>query len=222
MARRRVDALACLGDIVGYGAQPRECLDIIMELPGAVIRGNHDEAAASEDPLEEFSEHARNSLFWTRAQLNETQRQWLLKRPLVSEYKGVTLVHACLFNPEFWPYMTNLRLASVHMMMQTTTLSFFGHSHTPMIFRRKHMLRMNFPEPEQELSPGTSYAINVGSVGQPRDGDPRACYLIYDTEIGKCGSVCFHRVHYDIEAAQQAIREAELPPFLSERLAIGE
>jgi diadenosine tetraphosphatase ApaH/serine/threonine PP2A family protein phosphatase len=207
----------CLGDIVGYAANPSECLEIVREMNCPVVRGNHDEGAASTSLLEELNPLAQRALLWTREQLNDDQRQWLRDLRLVRQVRDFTVVHATLDSPGSWGYVTNRFDAMASFSYQFTQVCFYGHTHVPRVFEKDDTVRGARGELVQ-LQRGVKYFVNVGSVGQPRDGDWRASYAIYDVQAQ---TICIRRVEYDIHTAQQKILAAGLPPLLAERLTLG-
>ncbi|MFO7822074.1 MAG: metallophosphoesterase family protein [Lentisphaeria bacterium] len=214
-----VDKYICLGDVVGYNANPRECLEVLRELnPEAVIRGNHDEYAASDSPLTGFNPQAAHVVKWTRNHLNESEKEWLRSRPYqYSLNTKVMLVHATLDMPSKWGYIFDKWHAAASFNYQRTQVCFFGHTHLPIAFDKfGGITTLNYRD--IELEPAHKYLVNVGSVGQPRDGDPRASFAVYDQEEHK---ISLHRVEYDIEACQQAIYDADLPERCAMRLVRG-
>jgi predicted phosphodiesterase len=207
----------CLGDIVGYGANPAECLTAVRDMNCPVVRGNHDEGAANDSKLEDLNPLAQAALLWTRAQLTKEQRQWLGDLKLVRQVRDFTIVHATLDSPGGWTYVTNRFDAMASFSYQFTQLCFFGHTHAPRIFEKDDAVR-GARGTDVILTRGTKYFVNVGSVGQPRDGDWRASYAIYDVVAQR---VEIRRLDYDLETAMQKIIDAGLPPLLAERLALG-
>jgi len=207
----------CLGDIVGYAANPAECLQTVLDLGCPVVRGNHDEGAASESSLEELNPLAQNALLWTRSQLSEEQRQWLRDLKLVRQVRDFTIVHATLDSPGNWGYVTNRFDAMASFSYQFTQVCFYGHTHVPRIFEKDDAVRAARGT-DVQLQRGVKYFVNVGSVGQPRDGDWRASYAIYDAQAQ---TISIRRLEYDIETAQAKIRAAGLPSLLADRLALG-
>jgi len=207
----------CLGDIVGYAANPSECLEIVRAMNCPVVRGNHDEGAASTSLLEELNPLAQRALLWTRDQLNDDQRQWLRELRLVRQVRDFTVVHATLDSPGSWGYVTNRFDAMASYSYQVTQVGFYGHTHVPRVFEKDDTVRGARGE-LVELQRGVKYFVNVGSVGQPRDGDWRASYAIYDVQTQ---TICIRRVEYDIQTAQKKILAAGLPPLLAERLSLG-
>ncbi len=210
----------CLGDVVGYNANPAECLEMVRSLPGCCIQGNHDQAASSAGPLTGLSETATASLEWTRARLDDGQKQWLASLPLRRQIRGVTLVHATLDSPAAWGYVRTAADAEMSLSFQGTQLCFIGHTHVPKAFGKGIGEISLFSEEGEgiQLPKTPKLLINAGSVGQPRDGDRRACYLIHDEEIG---GLWLRRVEYDVEAAAESVLAAGLPARLAERLRTG-
>jgi len=216
-SRQQIDRYVCLGDIVGYNANPKECLDIVREMNMACVKGNHDEYCSGESALEGFNPQAAMAIEWTRNQLTPWDRQWLHDLKYVRMVMGFTIVHATLDGPQRWAYVFDKLKAAAGFTYQNTKLCFFGHTHVPVAFVRDTSVRGGSYS-KFRLEPGKKYFINVGSVGQPRDGDPRAAYVIYDSNQG---TIELRRVNYDIETAQKKILEAGLPRRLAERLAVG-
>jgi diadenosine tetraphosphatase ApaH/serine/threonine PP2A family protein phosphatase len=207
----------CLGDIVGYAANPVECLETVRGLNCPTVRGNHDEGASGNSSLDELNPLAYAALMWTREQLSEEQRQWLKDLKLVRQVRDFTIVHATLDSPGNWGYVTNRFDAMASFSYQFTQVCFYGHTHVPRIFEKDDAVRASRGT-EVSLTRGTKYFVNVGSVGQPRDGDWRAAYTIYDVQAQ---TISIRRLEYDIETAQRKIHEAGLPPLLADRLALG-
>jgi len=209
----------CLGDVVGYNANPSECLEIVRNLPGACVLGNHDQAAFGEYSLKGFSSFASVSLEWTRGVLNADQKAWLGSLRLQRQIRKTTLVHATLDSPESWGYVRTDFEAQLSLACQRTPLCFIGHTHVPKSFGQgvgEMLLFENVDGVELPRSP--KLLINAGSVGQPRDGDWRAAYMIHDEESG---GLWLRRVEYDVESASRAVLAAGLPSKLAERLHKG-
>jgi len=209
----------CLGDVVGYNANPSECLEIVRNLPGACVLGNHDQAAFGEYSLEGFSSFASVSLEWTRGVLNADQKAWLGSLRLQRQIRKTTLVHATLDSPESWGYVRTDFEAQLSLACQRTPLCFIGHTHVPKSFGQgvgEMLLFENVDGVELPRSP--KLLINAGSVGQPRDGDWRAAYMIHDEDSG---GLWLRRVEYDVESASRAVLAAGLPSKLAERLHKG-
>ena len=207
----------CLGDIVGYNANPRECLEVIrgMEIP--VVKGNHDEQASSTEDASQFNPLAATAIEWTRKQLSEEDKDWLRNLRYVRQVRDFTIVHATLDTPEKWGYVFNPLDAAASINYQHTSLCFCGHTHIPVAYVRDSGLQQ-LPLEKIRILNGNKYFINVGSVGQPRDGDWRASYGIYNTDQQY---VELRRIEYDIFTAQDKIVDAGLPQRLADRLALG-
>jgi predicted phosphodiesterase len=214
---RKCTNFVCLGDVVGYNANPGECVKRIRELDCPVVKGNHDEAASLVTPSGDFNEVAERAIAWTRDRLTDQDKEWLRALPLQRRVHDFTIVHATLDTPGQWGYVFNNLDAAASFTYQRTNVCFFGHTHVPMVFIRDESVRRERVE-HVRIEPGKKYFINMGSVGQPRDGNWRAAYCIYDAESNL---VQQFRVKYDIAAVQKKIAEAGLPRILSERLAIG-
>ena len=214
-----VDEYLCTGDVVGYNACPHECLEFVRGLGCPVMMGNHDFYVCSEQDLDDFNAAAAQVVEWTRRQLSEDEIAWLRALPFTKTVKGVTLVHSTMDNPESFGYVFDNLQAEANFIMQKTPICFHGHTHCPMIYEKQMTGVFRIDPQDFVLRPGRKYFINVGSVGQPRDGDPRATYVIYD--VAK-RLVSYRRLEYDIAAAQARIREAGLPERLAERLACGQ
>lgn len=207
----------CMGDIVGYNAFPTQCLDMVRRLECPVVKGNHDEQASMLGDQESFNPLAEEAMNWTREQLSEPDKDWLRSLRLQRQVRDFTIVHATLDTPHKWGYVFNQLDAAASFNYQHTTLCFIGHTHTPKAYVRDGSVRTIMLE-ALALQPGKKYLVNVGSVGQPRDGDWRASYCIYDTATEE---IHLRRVGYDLGGAQKAILAAGLPPKLADRLAVG-
>lgn len=200
----KIDAYISPGDIVGYGADPSGCIKIVRSLdPTASVAGNHDQAVVGSFDPAGFNEYAKAAVLWTRSVLSAAELEYLKSLPLVKEGKVFSVVHGSLEDPQEFNYILNRADAARSMRHMATPLLFVGHSHVPAIYGH-------------EGSP--KRIVNAGSVGQPRDGDPRASFVIYDDSTGDVSIV---RVEYDIEKARKKIIDAGLPEFLGDRLRGG-
>jgi len=215
---RRCTHFVCLGDVVGYNANPRECIERVRELDCPVVKGNHDEEATLSASSERFNELAERAIEWTRDNLTDQGREWLRGLPLQKQVQDFTIVHATLDTPGQWGYVFNTLDAVASFTYQRTAVCFFGHTHVPMVFIRGQSGVRQERREHIRIEPGRKYFINAGSVGQPRDGNWRAAYCIYDL---KSNLVELVRVKYDLARAQKKIANAGLPQPLAERLAIG-
>ncbi len=209
----------CTGDVVGYNAAPSECMKVIRELGCPVVKGNHDHYVSSDQNLDDFHPNAAAVVRWTREQLDAEEIDWLYNLPFVVTQMGITLVHSTMDNPETFGYVFDHFQAEANFICQKTPLCFHGHTHVPMIYEKQVAGVYRIDPQDFKLPIGRKYFINVGSVGQPRDRDPRATYVVYDF---LARTVKFRRLEYDVEAAQERIRLAGLPSRLAERLAVGE
>ena len=209
--------IACLGDVVGYNANPKECLDIVRSMNIPTVKGNHDEYCSSEEHLEGFNPAAAEAVNWTRKQLTEDDRQWLRDLRYTRMVTSFTIVHATLDGPQRWGYVFDKLAAAASFTYQNTAICFFGHTHVPVAFMRDNMVRGGTYS-KFKTEPGKKYFVNVGAVGQPRDGNPKAAYVVYDVFEG---TIELRRLDYDIPKAQAKIRAAGLPERLAERLDYG-
>jgi predicted phosphodiesterase len=207
----------CLGDVVGYNANPHECVARIQAMECPIVKGNHDEQASLTESSRDFNELAEHAIEWTRANLTGEDKDWLRDLRLERQVRDFTIVHATLDTPAQWGYVFNNLDAAASFTYQHTAICFFGHTHVPMAFIRDDgVRRINFEQ--IRIEPARKYFINAGSTGQPRDGDWRAAYCIFD---GEKNVIELHRVKYDVDAAQKKIVKAGLPRLLAERLALG-
>ena len=207
----------CVGDVVGYGANPKECLDVVRDMGLPCVKGNHDEYCSSEDDLEGFNPHAAEAVRWTRRQLTPEDREWLRDLKYVRLVASFSVVHATLDGPQRWGYVFDKLMAAASFTYQNTSVCFFGHTHVPVAFVRDAVVRGGTYS-KFRVEAGRKYFVNVGSVGQPRDGNPKAAYVIYDLDEG---SIEIRRLDYDIPKAQKKIIAAGLPQRLADRLALG-
>ena len=215
--KQQVTHFACLGDVVGYNANPKECLDIVRAMNMPCVKGNHDEYCSSEEDLEGFNPHAAEAVNWTRKQLTQEERHWLRDLKYVRLVASFSMVHATLDGPQRWGYVFDKLMAAASFTYQNTSVCFFGHTHVPVAFIRDSVVRGGTYS-KFKVEPGKKYFVNVGSVGQPRDGNPKSAYVIYDMEEG---TIELRRLDYDIAKAQKKIMEAGLPQRLADRLAVG-
>ena len=215
--QRKCSHFACLGDVVGYNANPHECVERIRELDCPTVKGNHDEQASISEASTDFNELAERAIKWTRDKLTEKDKQWLRGLPFQKQVRDFTIVHATLDTPAQWGYVFNNLDAAASFTYQRTTVCFFGHTHVPMVFIRDEGVRREIVD-HVRIEPAKKYFINVGSVGQPRDGNWRAAYCVYDIENNLVQQV---RVKYDVAATQKKVIETGLPRPLAERLAMG-
>ena len=209
--------IVCLGDVVGYNARPRECLQIVRDMGIPCVKGNHDEYCSSDEHLEGFNPHAADAVHWTRNQLTDDDKKWLRELKYSRMAANFTMVHATLDAPERWGYVFDKLAAAASFPYQTTQMCFFGHTHVPVAFMRDTVVRGGTYS-KFKVDPSKKYFINVGAIGQPRDNNPKSAYVLFDMDAG---TIELRRLEYDIAAAQAKIREAGLPERLAERLAYG-
>lgn len=215
-----VTHFVCVGDVVGYNSAPAECIHIVRdELNCPCVRGNHDHYVSYQDTnLADFHPSAAQVVEWTRSQLNEADILWLHDLPLQKPVMGFMLVHATLDKPSHWGYVFEHQQAEANFSYQYTQLCFHGHTHVPIIYSNESGGVVHYEPRDFTLELGQRLFINVGSVGQPRDGDPRASYVIYDMVARQ---VLFRRLEYDVQAAMERNRLAGLPEKCATRLEIG-
>ena len=218
--KREVADFCCLGDVVGYGAFPAECVRRIRDLGCPTVQGNHDAYVASGRLHADVSPLAKAGVEYSIQHLSKEDRDWLGALPFTHRWSDVvTLVHSSLNEPEEWHYVRICRLADFSFEHQQTPLCFFGHTHVAQIFKRQGLARTESLERTSvTIENGDSYLVNPGSVGQPRNGDYHAQFALFDP---KTKHVDLIRTEYDVEAAVRAIREARLPVQLAERLREG-
>ncbi len=238
-ARGDIDALWCLGDVVGYGADPEICVQLTRALAGAapppgvdaelkgalgtlagklryVVLGNHDAAAFGDRIVNYFNEAARAAALWTATALSAQARLFLQNLPLTATEGDIFLVHATPVRPREFHYLTSVTDAGEAFGATREGVIFYGHSHQPAV--------VAYHGGRPALAPASAFAaddrwlVNAGSVGQPRDGDRRACYVVYDRAQVRLE---FVRLEYDVDAAAGKIKKAGLPGVLAERLYYG-
>ena len=216
--KRQVRDIFFLGDAVGYGPQPNESVEFLKSECKIIIAGNHDWGVLGLTETWSFNKYARMALAWTSGILTADNYETLRTSPLKSEISGVdiTLVHATPFEPEKWHYLLTLSDAEINFKYMHTDLCFIGHSHRPFIIEMSSSGGLKTNKQEMHKTEGSRYIINAGSIGQPRDGDPRACYALVDD-----ARIELVRVVYDIQATQKKMSEAGLPNMLIERLSYG-
>ena len=218
LSHEKIDALLCAGDIVGYGADPHLCIEKTKALHRIVVCGNHDEACIDITDIEYFNNSAKKAILWTKENLNEEDKSFLKNLGLVYKNRDLTLVHGTLYEPEMFHYMIDANAAHATFSLMQNRVCFVGHSHTPGIYLYKNNRMSYFYKEKVKIAKDEKMIVNVGSIGQPRDGDPRLCYCIYDTEKGL---IELKRLEYDVKSAQKKMLDAGLPHFLADRLAKG-
>jgi len=221
--RKEIDYYLFLGDLVGYGASPNEIIQKIQTLkPISLIRGNHDKAVCGLDSIDTFNPIAASAIYWTKQNLKKKNMDYLsrLKKGPIIIHDHITLCHGAPFDEDY--YIFGEFDAAEAFKYIRTPLCFFGHTHFPYVYTEKDdLVEGTFllgNSNEIKLEKGVKYLINPGSVGQPRDRNPRASCAIYDSNVKR---IKFFRLDYDIEEAQKKIREKDLPLALAERLSLG-
>lgn len=216
-----VDRIVSVGDVVGYGAAPREAIQLLRELGVTVVKGNHDAACVGEIDPAYFNPYARAAVDWTVTRLDRNELDWLAALPLVAEFEHCLVAHGTLAQPERFDYIQCVADAEPSLEELTRPVCFVGHTHVPVSIMRlvEDPTRTCYTmDPVLDLAEVRGVIVNVGSVGQPRDEDSRAAYGLLDTDEG---SVTIRRVEYDIEREAERIRAAGLPGMLAERLFLG-
>jgi diadenosine tetraphosphatase ApaH/serine/threonine PP2A family protein phosphatase len=218
-----IDGIWNMGDCVGYGPQPRECIARMREAGAAWVAGNHERAATGAISTEDFNAQAAEAAKWTREQLRSDEIAFLNALPETSAQPDFTLVHGTLRWP-IWEYLYDADAALGHLALQHTPFGCVGHTHVPMVVTEDsaapegcRLLKLSDGQ-VVELTGERRLVLNPGSVGQPRDGDPRASYGLYDTDAA---TFTLHRVGYDIAETQKLMAEAGLPLWLIQRLGVG-
>jgi predicted phosphodiesterase len=216
--KAKVDRLLFLGDSVGYGPDPNECIERLQEKAKILLAGNHDWAAAGMSDITYFNPLARIAIEWTNELLSEKNIEFLQILPLTEELKddNIFLVHATPKEPEEWHYLSYEHDARLNFNYFKENICFLGHSHVPFIVERSPKGKIKFHYDRAEIKEKNRYIVNVGSVGQPRDGNPDAAYVLL-----RENSIEIRRVSYDIVLTQRKMRKAGLPEDLIERLSIG-
>ena len=240
--REHIDRYLCIGDIVGYAANPLECIQLIKGLNAGIVAGNHDWGSGGKFDLEYFNPSAKEALVWTSGILSGSDKDFLCGLPLTHEEENFVLAHGSLDRPQEFRYLNNHEAAFADFAVLKKQICFIGHTHRPGVFvelednlfygvgkyktfltteNRLKVIAQRFSCKASgilQLEGRKRYIVNVGSVGQPRDRDPRAAYVIYDTDQK---AVELKRITYDISAVQEKILNAGLPDFFASRLAEG-
>jgi diadenosine tetraphosphatase ApaH/serine/threonine PP2A family protein phosphatase len=212
------DELWCLGDVVGYGGRPSECLALVRERTAICLGGNHDLVVSGVLDIDQFTSDAGVAARWTRSVLSADELEVLALLSPSGERAGVSLFHGSIRDP-IWEYVLTVEAADASLRAQTTDLALVGHSHVQLALALGESgLQGGKAEADQEVPLGPKQLLNPGSVGQPRDHDPRAAWLLLDTEAQWAR---FRRTPYPVERAQADIREAGLPTRLADRLSRG-
>lgn len=222
-ADRNVHRSVCLGDLVGYGPYPNECIELMRSMKNCrCLAGNHDVAVLWKTSPYGMSPAAQEAVLWTMDQLSAENKTYLAALPDRLDLADMTFVHANPYNPRGWRYVLDRKYALRSFAATRCRRLFIGHSHRPLMITRRHLLAIDLQvisgSVRYEVDDSKRRIVNCGSVGQPRDKDPRSCYLIFDSRTQE---IEFYRVAYDIEKSVKAIRSVGLPQELAKRLLKG-
>lgn len=215
-----IDRIICLGDLVGYGPNPNECVSKVFETAEVIVAGNHDYGAIGRLSLERFNAFAHQAMLWTQDNLSAESVQIIKSLDLIYDDGYIMAVHASPEAPEQWHYVSSEDAVFRSLMALTSPYCFIGHTHIPALFSRKANGDMILQRGQSLTLPSDQlHLINVGSVGQPRDSDPRSSYGIFDLETAHFE---LHRIPYDIKRVQAKMGKAGISDFLIQRLAVGQ
>lgn len=220
---REVDRIYCLGDVVGYGGEPAECVAIVRERCAGTVRGNHDGAIVDPRVRRWFNPHAREAIERQAELLGEPEKEWLATLPYTIELDEVELAHSGFVDPSAFDYVSDRLQAKDELRALRYRWGFHGHTHVPAAYRMgpdggAEVVRLIEDDRGVDLGEEGRYLVNPGAVGQPRDGDPRAACAVFDPFEER---LWWGRLEYDVGAAQAAVRESGMPEFEAERLAKG-
>ncbi len=217
--KEKIDKYLCLGDVVGYGANPNECVELLRVLPAVTVAGNHDWASVDSLGLEDFNDNAKEAILWTKRQLSESCKDFLRGLELVYAQDNYVLAHGSLNEPRDFNYLLNINDCRLTFEFLKSQVCFVGHTHIPVVFVQNEQGAIHYEDTDKiKLEPGRKYVINAGSVGQPRDSIAAAAFCVWDTEKFE---VEIKRVPYDMLMARQKIVDNGLPAFLGDRLLTG-
>lgn len=217
--REDVDKKVFLGDVVGYGPEPNECIELLGENADVMLAGNHDWAAVEYTDHSYFNPYAKESLFWTMRQLSDKNKEWIKILKPSGTLDNIQLAHATPLQPDEWRYILTMQDAMDNYQAIEKPVCFIGHSHQPVIIEYVDEVNiLPIRDIYKTLEPNRKYVINVGSVGQSRDSNPDACYVVYDT---KTQNIEFRRVEYNVARVQKKMEKNGLPKYLIERLGVG-
>ncbi|MBO7130947.1 MAG: metallophosphoesterase family protein [Fibrobacterales bacterium] len=219
LERLGAEKIVCLGDVVGYGPDPDECVALVRDRAAWSLLGNHDAMAVGQAMPDYINLHARRAMEWTKRHLSPESADYLRKLPFLKREEGAVFVHSSPRSPADWSYVTTLEDVVEISEFFSEPLCFLAHTHRPMLALRDAAGRFGIVDADRfELGEGERLVVNVGSVGQPRDNDPRATAVLADTGTRR---ISFVRVPYDVQAVQKKMLERGLPEFLAMRLARG-
>ncbi len=215
-----IDKYLCVGDIVGYGANPRECLDALRRIISVCVAGNHDWALTGKFSLAFFNPIAKAALISNAKELSKVEKDYLDNLELIFFNNDLTLVHGTLNEAQNFNYLTSKGQALGTFRLMKSNICFVGHTHIPQVLEFDAKAGVcQLAADNLKIKKSKKYIVNVGSVGQPRDSDPRASFAIFDTDREE---ILIKRVAYDVKKAQEKILGAGLPDFLASRLSIGQ
>ena len=215
--KRKIDQIVCLGDVVGYGANPGECLERVREKAQEIIMGNHDRAIEDVALRSDFNPYAREAIEWTASRLNEKQKKFIrtFREIVMDRKKELTWTHGSIHEPQEFHYLFQEEDARPSFERLETRFGFFGHTHVPSLFSQKAKEAKYLPAGVYQLDKKDRYLINPGSIGQPRDRNPKLSFAFFDSnEL----TLEILRLDYDNQKAAQKIRKAGLPEYLADRL----
>lgn len=218
LSKEKIDRYLCVGDIIGYGADPLSCIDKVKTVTGNIVSGNHEAASTGVFCVDYFNPYAKAAVLWTRESLRDEDTNFLKGLPTVFENDDLVMVHGSLNEPGKFNYIFSPLDSKETFQLLNKTICFIGHTHSPQILVERDVIISQVYGHKAEINPEYKYVVNVGSVGQPRDGDVRAAYCIYNISSQ---TVQIKRVSYDIKSAQRKIIDVGLPQFLAERLSAG-
>ncbi|MEA3500980.1 MAG: metallophosphoesterase family protein [Candidatus Marinimicrobia bacterium] len=220
---QKVDEIICIGDIVGYGANPNECIKIVKENVKYCVAGNHDYGVIKKTSIKNFNKFAKSAIQWTRRKLSVNNYEYLQKLPLTKKIPAWNLisVHSSPSTPSAWKYLLFIESVKNEFNYFNEKICFIGHTHQPIVFE-KCINEVNFYTAknglELKINGENKYIVNVGSVGQPRDGNPKSSFCTFNTKNNRLKIL---RVDYNIKNTQEKIIAGGLPKFLADRLEIG-
>ncbi len=216
--RKNIKEIYFIGDAVGYGPDPNECVEILSNKCKVLIAGNHDWAVLDLTDTSYFNDYARVAVEWTKEVLTEKNKNILREFPLIHEdpERDSFFVHSTPSNPQEWNYILNLRDAEIAFHLFNNKICFLGHSHQPFIIEKTPSGELLVYKNNTVIKKASRYIINAGSVGQPRDGNPKACCIFVEDD-----RIDIVRISYDIEKVQEKMRMNNMPVHLIERLAVG-
>jgi len=212
-----IDQYICTGDIVGYGAEPDRCIDAVRNLNTLCLAGNHDHAAVEKLDIEYFNIYAKRAAEWTRKKLTQSEKDWLEGLPFLMYFEDFAVAHGSAHGPEVFNYIQTIFDAELSFEILERPILFYGHTHIPLTFFDSIPMTYTM-DSEVHIDPTRKVLVNIGSVGQPRDEDPRASYGVFDSDTFV---VSLYRLDYDVKAAGRKIVNAGLPEALAIRLELG-